>query len=158
MGIGGSHHTYQGWQGQFKRVKRWHQRVQKIGRAISRSSNLEEEHDIVYAFFQNCHHLKDWLKYSGTLPKEELNDFFKKHIELQICRDICIGTKHFNISNPSVDSDLSIVSEYVERSSTELRPYIIAKWVVLVGGIKYDIFELADKCIELWDDFLREKN
>lgn len=156
MGIGGSRHKNQGWQGQLARVRRWYRRVQKIGMQMSQAVDTEDEHDFVYAFFQNCFYFRDWLKNAGAVSTAELDAFFQRHKEMQVSRDICNGTKHYRVDHPSVDAHFSIGREYVPADWPGARPHINESWFIIAGDTKYDLFELADKCMTLWHDFLRQ--
>lgn len=153
-----SRHKSGGWRAQYARVARWHNRVTKIGRAKSRANDndMEAEHDFVYAFFQTCYHLRDWLQHSGAVERAKLDDFFRDNKEMQVCRDICIGTKHLRVDKPSVDSSFNIGREYVPAEWPGDRPHINERWFIIAGDTKYDIFELADRCMELWKQFLKQ--
>ena len=155
MGIGGSHHINSSWQGQLARVRRWYAKVEAIGHAENPSSNLEEEHDVVYAFFMNCYHLRDWLQNSNAVSPEVLREFFDAHVEMMACRDICNGLKHFKLDRASLDREFSIGREYVPASSTIPRPGRNETWYIIAGEHKFDVFELAKACMTLWEGFIR---
>ncbi len=161
MGLPWSHHKNQGWESQLFRLHRWHKRVKEIGTANSNSEDMEKEHDYVYAFFQNCYHLKDWLKHSQVIsPPQKVEDFINRHQEMQICADICNGTKHFHLTKPrhASDENLSVGREYVPSDWPGNRPHMNEKWFVISGETKLDIFDLADRCMVLWDKFLSNNN
>ena len=71
---------------QFNRVKRWHKKFEEIskGKAHNQESNYYK--DVMYAFFQNCFHLKDWVINSSILDKKIINqtticlNIFNRHI------------------------------------------------------------------------------
>ena len=77
---------YQGWRSQYDRTHRWFERVAKIGTRQTQSAGTEHERDTLYAFFQNCYHLQDWLRNSNAVPQTELESLFKAHVELQVCQ------------------------------------------------------------------------
>jgi len=162
MGIGGSIHTSSGWEGQFETAQRWHRRLDIVRSHRRRDANTADDWDFVHAFFQNCFYLKDWLERSGVVPASELHTFINAHLEMQLCRDICNGTKHFEITKPSVDAEFSLLREYVPANDPSPRPHINERWLIIagnerVGSHRFDIFELADKCMELWHAFLNQK-
>jgi len=154
MGIEGSNHVNNSWQGQLARIRRWYVKVEAIGRAENPTSNLEEEHDVVYAFFMNCYHLRDWLQNSNVVSSEALREFFNDHIEMMACRDICNGLKHFKLERSSLDSEFSIGREYMPASSSTPRPGLNETWFIIIGEHKFDIFELAKACMTLWEEFI----
>lgn len=154
MGLGVSVHKSGGWQGQYERVKRWHSLVQKIG-GQQKKGDTEQEHDFVYAFFQNCYHLRDWLQNSRAVAQSKLEDFFRQHEPMRVCQDVCNGTKHWRLDRAKVDAHFSIGREYVPANWPGNRPQLNASWFLICGSTKYDIFQLADTCMSLWDSFLR---
>ncbi|MFX1590486.1 MAG: hypothetical protein ACFFC1_20320, partial [Promethearchaeota archaeon] len=105
---GGSIHTSLGWIGQFERITRWLQRMKQIKIDREFDGDLQQHQDYIYSFFQNCYHLREWLLKSGVVKQIEIEKLFHNNIELKICRDICNGTKHMEINQPSIDKDISI--------------------------------------------------
>jgi hypothetical protein len=81
------------------------------------------------------------------------------HQELRVCRDIVNGTKHFRISEPSVDAEFSIVREYVPRPVGGGEPG--HRFVVHADENevprKRDLLALADQCVELWEHFVEHR-
>jgi len=159
MGIGEilpSIHKYQGWEGQYYRMRRWFEKFQKTQPGNFEDPQINEEHDILYACFQNIFYMKDWLHHSAKISKAELNNFININLELKICRDICNGTKHFNLNSASVDDDFTIIREYnpfhkiLEQDECHL--------IILTGGHKFELKHLAWQCINLWDEFIRDHN
>jgi hypothetical protein len=52
--------------------------------------------DMMWAFFQNCWHLKDWIKHDPSVPKGKKGaaiDLAHKSSDLMICRQLCDVTK-----------------------------------------------------------------
>lgn len=156
MGIGTilpSVHKHQGWVGQYHRMIRWYEKFKTTNPGNFEGLNVDEHHDILFTCFQNIFILKDWLHYSASIPKKTLNDFIENNIELQICRDICNGTKHFDLKQASVDDDFTIIREY--EPFHKVWGHEPNKMVILTGGHKFELKALAWKCIKLWEDFLR---
>lgn len=152
MGIGHSAHKNEGWRGQLARTKRWHQRLVELRRRSGRQVSLEEL-DFVYAFFQNVCYLREWLQKSGEVAQKEIDDFISQNRLLGVCRDIANGTKHFTVTRPSIDADFSILREYEPGTRRGDPPG--HRWLVITDA-KYDLFDLADKCMALWEDFLAQ--
>lgn len=141
MGIGWSIHRNDGWRGQLALVRRWHERV--LGAAQTGSPDLQ---DFIFVFFQNCYHLREWLHRTSKIPKSEIDKFYSTTKELMLCRDICNGTKHLDVDHASVDAGFSIGWEYVPREPNGGRLFLIA-------DNKYDLLELATKCLQLIEGF-----
>ena len=47
---------------QFLRVKRYLERFARLNAGVDHTQASPNYDDDVYSFFQNCHHLKDWIK------------------------------------------------------------------------------------------------
>ena len=50
--------------------------------------------DFLFAFSQNCAHLRDWLLTDKAIAQQDLDKFFATHDEMRVCQDICNATKH----------------------------------------------------------------
>lgn len=153
MGLGSSHHTYNGWIGQYVRMRRWLDRLKNLLNNRGHDYTTDLFVDYFLAFFQNCYHLRDYLQNTNVVSKNELDKLFENSVKLKACRDICNGTKHFSISKPSIDADFSIFRAYDyfnEYPNNE-------QWKVLVYDTTYDIVELARDCANEWTNFLLEQ-
>ena len=56
-------------------------------------------------FFQNCWHLKDWVRHDTTLDevvRERIVAAAESSDALLVASDLANGTKHFNLYNPRV--------------------------------------------------------
>jgi hypothetical protein len=160
MGIGSvlpSIHKSKGWQGQHQRMIRWYNKFKATNPGAFENIAIDEHHDILYACFQNIFHLKDWLINDAKVSKKIIYDYLDSHIELQLCRDICNGTKHFEITKGSaIEKDFTIIREY--EPYYKLKGSDKNKIIILSGGYKYDLKELAWTCINLWEKFIQENN
>jgi hypothetical protein len=81
-----SWHKRPGYGGQLERLERWYVRARQ-------AKEMSEAEDYLYAFFQCCHHLREWLP-EREFPKQIVSEFLAAHIELQVCRDLANLTKH----------------------------------------------------------------
>ena len=143
-----SWHRSPGWRGQFDRLRRWHER-------LHRAANPTDLEDYLYAFFQNCGHLRDWLPPEEFDPKS-VAQLFDKSADLQLARDISNMTKHFELSRPAATGrEPSLAREYVGRGrgcfGTD------SSLVVLSRGEKHDALELAQRCLRAWKAFLESR-
>jgi hypothetical protein len=105
---------FEGWRGQYRRMIRWQDRAVES----MKGDDGNEIYDFIYAFFQSCYHLRDWIVSDEAATKEEMKELFSKNIELQLCRDICNATKHLKYNTASIDS----------------RPYIAREWDIYKKG------------------------
>ena len=153
MGIGKTLQQVEGWQGQYERMLRWHKRAN----AAARSDVSPDELDFLLAFFESCFHLRDWLLAVGSTDQQSLEELFKSHDELRVCRDLANGFKHHSISRPSVDAQFSVVREYIPRNWPSAHAYPNGKWMVIAGGYQVGLRELAGRCVSIWQIFLASK-
>ncbi|HZR17353.1 MAG TPA: hypothetical protein VFE51_08500 [Verrucomicrobiae bacterium] len=145
------------WRDQWERLLRWFARVEAIHKKSLRKEIDADDNDVVIAFFQNCNHLRDWLKASRPELESDLNALFRGNFEMRACRNICDGYKHKKLDNPShPDPDFNLYREYdpfgLMDGGQPVRPR-----VVFTDGPdirKFDLFELAFECMRLWQGFL----
>jgi len=139
-----SWHKSPGWKEQLERTKRWLTRVEKATHHI-------DKEDFLYAFYQNCFHIRDWLE--EVISKGDLNSFIETTEELRLCADICNVTKHFSLSKPPWQGrELSIAREYVGHNQGWFEPD--SRLVALSQGEKHDLLQLGRKCIDAWERFI----
>ncbi len=155
LGEGLNIYRHGGWEGQLERVRRWHRRVAAIRFAKASDGSAEENLDTVYAFFQNCTHLVDWIVHDLPARTSAVEALYSRTPELRIARVISNATKHLDLDRPpSVEGGFADGREYVFNgwlSSSE--PVRNQSWFVIANGEKYDIFDLAQRCMDAWEDF-----
>jgi len=92
-------------------LKQW----ERVKRALLRIENnknrqMDEYEDDVWNFFQNCWHLKDWIKNDpaiNSVHQESVECDVKKVDELVICADLCNRSKHLKLTCKRVDADVT---------------------------------------------------
>jgi hypothetical protein len=147
------------WMAQAFRVKRWYDRVLSIKSKSETERLTEYDFDTIIAFFQNCYHLRDWLESTRVELKDDIERLFKDNFEMSACRDICHGFKHKNLKTPSLDADFNLYRAYdpfTAEANPEKNPEVYN--IAFADGDdirKFNVFDLADKCVELWIDFLQ---
>jgi hypothetical protein len=142
--LGWSQHMTGGWIGQAAQMRRWHARM-------SGATSPEDRYDFSYAFFECAFHLRDWFIDCGAAEKGDLEALFNAHEELRICRDLANAHKHYSIKWPSQPHPPSEVREYAPGAGN-LRCDV--SLTVLSNGQKYDLFQLADRVLAIWEDFI----
>jgi hypothetical protein len=83
------------WRQQYERMVRSYQRV-RVPQA-----NTEAYTDDLYHFFQDCLHLKDWLKNDESVPaglRARIEGIVNNSEALRIVADVANSTKHFTLS------------------------------------------------------------
>ncbi len=83
------------WRSQYDRMVRGWERLQ--GDYYS-SINYEDD---TYHYFQDCWHLKDWIKNDANLSqsvRDSIESEVDKHEPLRVVADLANGSKHLNIT------------------------------------------------------------
>lgn len=144
---------------QFKTMERWYKRLQLIYDKVPKDMGDLEDRDDVLSFFQNCYHLKDWVKNDDgcCITESEIEDFVNSSEYLTICGGICAGSKHLKISDPRFDENTKINRSFYLESSDVKSPINKRTFVVVVEDKNYDALKLADRCMEEWRNFFKEK-
>ncbi len=94
-------------------LKKW----ERVKRGLTRIENnknrqMEEYEDDLWFFFQNCWHLKDWIKNDAAIDEGHCNSVEEDVVkikELVICGDLCNRSKHLKLNRKrkhTVDADV----------------------------------------------------
>lgn len=146
---------------QFERVERWYTRFQEITFGINHDKNTEYRQDVVYAFFINCYHLKDWILYDNSVKikdkKQKIEEFINKNECMKLCADLCNGMKHLEL-NKTRTGKQPVINK--REFSLDLGPkgtILAVKYKIETStGIK-DAFALAIECKEKWEEFIKKE-
>jgi hypothetical protein len=144
---------------QINRVGRWYKRFKIIDDGDLHNRPSEEREDDMYAFFLNCHYLKDWVKKDPALASlGDVEQLINGCPELCICADLCNGNKHFKLTKKP-RSDLSPqrgpkrVALDIHVGSPE--PLVIqVKYEIETTAGTRDAFKIATECMNAWAHFL----
>jgi hypothetical protein len=138
-----------GWRGQYERLRRWRARLCQAA-----PDDVEVLFDFVLAFFTTCYHLRDWLLQDEPSIRADLDELFASSAPLRLSADIANIAKHFDLTRlPRTGRQLSFAREYVPGGKGWFGPN--GQLVVLSGGEKTDVLDLAASCEAAWKDFLR---
>lgn len=140
---------------QFERTKRWYRKFKEINDGTENNQSTDHHKDIVYCFFQNCHHLKDWIKNdtSSSVTKGVVKGFIKENRCLLLCADICNGSKHLILDRkPRSGETPEFVSKTV-RLTLGSKTNIAINWVIQTSSGNIDAFQLATQCMNAWNNF-----
>ena len=141
------------WVDQYYRMKRWYNLLEKTHKSNQVDDGQTINYmDIVYAFFQNCYHLKDWIKNDNLKTNDEVERFINENDCMKICADLCNGSKHYTFNKP-LRSGSDIV---IEPTFRPIEKRIIPELgcIFSIDGFEYDPLSLGTECIKKWDEFL----
>jgi hypothetical protein len=148
VGLPWSLENIRSWRSQFERVKRWKRRIDVLETNAQVGRDIHEDVDTYLAFFVNCFSLRDWFINSATVPRHRLRRALDRSLHMGLCRDICNRSKHLKLhDSPSVDESLSIAMEFRGDDAPNAL-------VLLAAGEKYDLSDVAERCMRFWDDFI----
>jgi len=146
------------YQEQFERMKRWYERFRQIDQGRLHNLPLVYYQDEVYAFFQNCYHLKDWIQNDDTvtLPKQEVEKFIDQNDCMRVCADICNGTKHLKLTRLRSGKQPEFEGRKISLNLGKPEPIIGVKFSIITETGTIDAFELASDCIQRWEEFIKD--
>jgi hypothetical protein len=149
------------YQEQLSRVRRYLRRIETHDRPE------HDYHDDLLSFFQNCWHLKDWIKNDDQVPpaiRTGVEGAAMGHPELMICADLANGTKHLKLTQaPRAGTGakptrrIFDVMIYESLSQPEQPPPFklrITYFVDRGDGTEVEALELARCCITQWETYL----
>lgn len=153
------------WTEQWDRVFRWLSRVQETAAGRPHDRPTDWYQDEVYAFFQNCWHLKDWLKNDPAAAASAASDvetfasdvetFASESPNLCLCADLANGSKHLRLKRPRVDPETEIGRrDYKLAIGSPGGETISVRYGVDAGGKTHDALELAEACWKAWQTYL----
>jgi len=85
----------------------YEQQLARVERFLARIStpttNRDDYEDFLWAFFQNCWHLRDWIWYDSSIP-QETRDAVSAEVEksevLLTCQCVANRSKHYELNRP----------------------------------------------------------
>ena len=144
---------------------RWFNKFEKLtedGKVVDTIDSL----DVIYAFFQNCYHLKDWVKSDSSIPKElreGVEQAINDNDSMVVCDCLANGTKHKIIEmhrrrkriksivfRPTIA--ITAVMDHPEKSKGRYVWNLIVNDQEEIGGI-----DLARRCVGFWEAYLKDE-
>ncbi len=139
---------WDGWQGQYRRTRRWFERFLIVANDWERH-DLDEQIDYALVFFQNAYHLRDYLLREEAVPQRALEELLQTCRPLRICRDLTNGSKHRVVTIPSEDS-----APWIHRS---LNFGPAPRLTLKADPELLDLVSVAGACVDAWGGFLRQQ-
>jgi len=143
------------WQ-QLDRARRFLARAEALN-----AFNEVEFQDMMWAFFQNCWHVNDWVASDRLVPKVKkriICQMAEKSPALQVCQQLCNGTKHLGPMIRKGRGKRRIAKhQYVEMridagGNAEMD-------CIVVTGARKKVFGrvLAHQCLAEWTSILQSQ-
>lgn len=145
---------------QYDRMHRWYVKLKEINDGRTHAEDSRHYQDVLYAFFQNCYHLKEWIekdKYVNPQIKIQVKDFFENSEALGLAADICNATKHFELTKKThhpFSKKTIAPRQKISMTFGTAKPIIsISYKLQLSDGTEFDAFQFASECIAEWEKF-----
>jgi hypothetical protein len=152
---------------QMDRVHRYFRRFERVNDGGEFDRPEEYLLDDIHAFFQNCYHLKDWLRNDSEFTKhskQQIEEYVTNTPELAICADICNSTKHLKLKDDprsgalpvlgNKDIAIKLTDRLGENSAEEIPQTISMKVEIIHNGATLDAFDVAKKALQAWERFV----
>ena len=138
---------------QISRLARHFRRFSEYEAGLPAETGVSPDHkDLVYAFFLNCYHLKDWIKADPALaPLGDVETFINNSPALRLCADICNASKHFELTRPRSNENpvVGIPNLVVGKK------IVVLRYEIATSSGSIDSFDLAERCMTAWSQYLR---
>jgi hypothetical protein len=148
---------------QFERVKRYLSRFKEINDGKTHYISSPNYDDDIYAFFQNCYHLKDWIKNDPACTGwASVENLISSNTDLSICADLCNALKHLSLTRPRSTENPSFSGGHVTINITDgfgvqEKVDISIKYTVATKSGDIDAFQLAERCVSAWEQFINNQ-
>jgi hypothetical protein len=114
--------------------------------------------DFVWAFFQNCWHLRDWIHNDPSLPKNlraNVMEEWKREPCLLVCSDLANGTKHLALDRPRDGEGAKHSHRVLEVMAGDSSQTKLLYYVARGNGERLEALSLANACMRAWVRILR---
>jgi len=111
--------------------------------------------DLAEAFFNQCHHLKDWIKKDPVIGgKVDVEAYINKVGALRINADYCNSLKHAGLDRGSRSgAQVEDVRTHIKMDMTTKGFVSSAQLEIILGGKRYNAYKLATDCVAAWKTF-----
>ena len=122
--------------------------------------SVEDYGDDVWSFFQNCWHLKDWIKNDPRVPgciRNSIEEFLKTQPSIIKCADLANATKHLELKHPRVGDEPSAKPSHSNMTIIPGESSTVVYLIDSATGPKQNALDLARDCLLEWERLLAEK-
>jgi hypothetical protein len=151
--------TARPWRQQYDRMQRWFARYQQLKQGRLHDVASDNYVDDIYAFFQNCYHLKDWIKNDPDAPEglgKAVEEFINSNRPLRLCADLCNGLKHLGLDRKPRSGEAPTFGKklYKVTVGNTIPTSISLDYQIETTTGPIEAFELASQCVAAWDLFI----
>jgi hypothetical protein len=139
-------------------MKLTYERLHKIATDNGSNIDLADARVATETFFNHCYHFKDWLKRAFPDRGAAVERFITKSPALSLAADYCNTFKHAGLdSTPRSGAPIDKVLTHTRIAATPSGFAMSSDLDILIGGKKHKASELAKKCMEEWESFLKDQ-
>lgn len=139
---------------------RSYKKLEKIQTNNGNEISNTDSRDAVENFFNQCYHLKDWLKKDTKIKLIlDIENYVNNSINLSLASDYCNTFKHAGLDKKSKSGKtLDKINTHIKFDLTSAGFVASSKLEITIDGQKHDAFDLATKCLDDWNNFLKLNN
>lgn len=147
------------FQDQLDRSVRWYERFRDLTHGREHTMGSENYADEIFAFFQNCYHLKDWIQNDTQVPPSMAAGVWpavNQSVALELCADLCNSQKHFTLNRPPQSGSVPISGpkHWGLALGVGEHPIINLKVEIQSGSQVLDGFTVATDAMRDWTAFI----
>jgi hypothetical protein len=146
------------WVEQYDRMIRWYERCAALQTGRVHDVSSDNYVDEVYAFFQNCYHLKDWIKNDPAVAqaRDGVEAYVTGSRPLRLAADLCNALKHLNVTRSRSGESPSFGPKHFSLHLGDgVPPTISLKYEVVTANGTEEAFSLASQSVRAWDVFIQ---
>ena len=152
-----------GYRDQLDRARRFLERLeQPVDDMDDEGMTDVDFEDLVWAFFQNCWHVKDWVANDRNVPRPVRNGVIAMalaSVPLKVCEQLCNGTKHLGRTRKKRRSKAPIAKhDHIDTTIVPGGPITRDRMIDNGSGKLISGRLLARQCIAEWDLILLANN
>lgn len=146
-------------------MQRSYQRLLRASQGADPTAQSSEDvRDTLYHFFQDAYHLKDWIGNDSSVAttRHKLDvQYINNRTILQLCADLCNGTKHLSLFSTRTGdlstgfSSQSVAIHLPPAGSDRLPGYAEHSWEVTSNNVNYGAVQLAGDVMAEWENVLQ---
>jgi hypothetical protein len=145
---------------QYERMMRRYARFTEINAGKVHTVPGDFYMDDIYSFFQDCYHLKDWIKNDPAVTatsKSQVENYISSKRSLCLCADLCNGAKHFKRTLSDRSKEDPKFGPKLFEVTMGPNPTVVSLkcQIDMQDGTNIDAFKLATECVADWEAFLK---
>jgi hypothetical protein len=149
---------------QLDRAERYLAKIRAVyAGAFAQSHDRRSYEDDLVSFFMHCYHVKDWIVRLNKLEvtSREVDIFINSNPCLQVCADLCNGSKHCELDRPARSGTQPHFTGKSYEASTWFTgsgggEVLRAKYTILTSSGFRDALQLAEECMACWRQFVSD--